>query len=152
MTSRYVAVGATTFALMVICAPIIAEAQGRKIEVLNLDAIVKNNPLQTGGETAAIIAALPASNNELGILVMSKNRLHHHDRQDHVLYLARGSGAARLENASGQIETRPINPGDILVLPRGTKHAFEKTGSENLVFLVVAGSDSDSHEGATFHE
>ncbi len=132
--------------------PTIAAAQDKKIEVLNLDTIVKNNPLQPGGDTAAIVTTLRAGDNELGILVMSKNRLHHHARQDHVLYLARGSGMAKLENTSGQIETRPIKPGDILSLPHGTKHAFEKTGSEDLVFLVVAGPGSDSPEDTTFHE
>jgi quercetin dioxygenase-like cupin family protein len=47
-------------------------------------------------------------------------------------------GVARLENASGQIEMRPIEPGDILSLPRGRKHGFRKSSDEDLVFLVVA--------------
>ena len=83
---------------------------------------------------------------------MSKNRLHHHEAQDHVLYVARGHGTARLETATGQIETRSIQPGDILSLPRGKKHGFEKTGTENLVFLVVATPLPPGVEETTFHE
>src|SRR5216684_575576 len=108
-------------------------AQDRGITVTSLEAILKKN-LRSGGGTG------------MGILVMSKNRLHHHDRQDHVLYLVRGSGTARLENASGKIETRPIKPGDILELPRGKKHGFEKTGDQDLVFLVVSAPGSDAPE------
>ncbi|MBI4273090.1 MAG: cupin domain-containing protein [Rhizobiales bacterium] len=139
----------TTFAAAAPGTP--AGAQDRKIAVSALDNIVKQNPLPLG-ETAAIVASFPAGDNELGILVMSRNRLHHHARQNHVLYLARGRGLARLESAEGKIETRPIKPGDILDLPAGRKHAFTKTGEENLVFLVLAGPGRDDPADTTHHE
>jgi len=120
--------------------------------VTALDALVGQNPLQPGGDTSSMIGSFPSGDNELGILVMSRNRLHHHPKQDHVLYLARGHGIARLENASGALEQRPIKPGDILSLPRGRKHAFHKTGEENLVFLVLAGPGRDDFADTTFHE
>ena len=126
-------------------------AQDRGITVTSLEAILKKN-LRSGGGTAAIVATIPAGDTGMGILVMSKNRLYHHDRQDHVLYLVRGSGTARLENASGKIETRPIKPGDILELPRGKKHGFEKTGDQDLVFLVVSAPGSDALEDTVFDE
>jgi mannose-6-phosphate isomerase-like protein (cupin superfamily) len=109
-----------------------------KIEVSNLETILKDNPLQPSGPSASIVASIRAGDIELGILVMSKNRLHHHPHQDHVLYLVSGKGTAWLENVSGRIETRPIKPGDLFSLPRGKKHGFEKAGQEDLVFLVVA--------------
>lgn len=124
----------------------------REIAVTELDAVVRQNPLQPGGETAAMIASFPSGDNELGILMMSRNRLHHHAKQDHVLYLARGHGIARLENARGAIETRAIKPGDILSLPRGRKHAFHKTGEDDLVFLVLAGPGRDDFADTTLHE
>jgi quercetin dioxygenase-like cupin family protein len=83
---------------------------------------------------------------------MSKNRLHHHSHQDHVLYVVRGRGTAKLENATGQVETRMIEPGDILSLPRGKKHGFEKSGNEDLVFLVVATPLPPGVEETTYHE
>ncbi len=118
--------------------PIAVAEAGDKIQVANLDTILKDNPLQHGGPTASIIASLRAGDAELGILVVSENRLHHHPHQDHVLYLVRGRGIARLEDASGQIEMRAIEPGNLFRLPRGQKHGFAKTGQEDLVFLVVA--------------
>ncbi len=126
-------------------------AADRRISVSELDAMVRDHPLPAG-ETAVLIAAFPSGDNELGVLVMSRNQLRHHAHQDHVLYLARGHGLARLENADGHIATRAIKPGDILTLPRGRQHAFEKTGEDNLVFLVLAGPGHDDLGDTTFHE
>jgi mannose-6-phosphate isomerase-like protein (cupin superfamily) len=121
-----------------------------KIEVNNLEAILKGNPLQPGGPTASIISSIRAGDIGLGVLVMSKNRLHQHPHQDHVLYLVSGRGTAWLENASGQVETRSIKPGDLFSLPRGKKHGFEKTGQEDLVFLVVATPSSEAGEETVY--
>jgi oxalate decarboxylase/phosphoglucose isomerase-like protein (cupin superfamily) len=126
-------------------------AQQRDIAVSALNEIVRQHPLPAG-ETAAIVATFAAGDNELGVLVMSRNRLHHHALQDHVLFVARGQGLARLEDGQGRIERRAIKPGDILVLPRMKKHAFEKTGETDLVFLVLAGPGRDDYADTTFHE
>jgi quercetin dioxygenase-like cupin family protein len=65
--------------------------------------------------------------------------------------LVRGQRVAKLENASGQIETRPIKPGDLFSLPRGLKHGFE-AGDEDLVFLVVSTPLPQGVEETTYHE
>jgi mannose-6-phosphate isomerase-like protein (cupin superfamily) len=127
-------------------------ADESNIAVSNLDAIVENHPLAADGPTDTIVASIRAGGAEVSVLVMSRNRLHHHEAQDHVLYLARGHGIARLENAAGQVEIRPIKSGDILSLPRGKKHGFAKTGTENLVFLVIATPLPHGVEETTFHE
>lgn len=126
-------------------------ADAERIEVKQLDAIVKNHPLAPDA-TAEIVEYVRAGGAEVGVLVMRKNRLHHHSHQDHVLYLARGIGVAKLENAAGEVETRTVRPGDILSLPRGKKHGFEKTGEEDLVFLVVATALPPGVEETTYHE
>ena len=82
---------------------------------------------------------------------MSRNRLHHHEAQDHVLYLVRGHGVAKLETGSGQIEALD-QAGDFFSLPRGLKHSFEKSGDEDLVFLVVATQLPQGVEETTYHE
>ena len=138
-------------ALIALPTPTAVAGSDDKIEVTDLDAILKDHPLQPGGPTVSIVASMRAGDAELGILVMSKNRLHHHPRQDHVLYLVSGRGAAWLETASGRIETRPIKPGDLFSLPRGKKHGFEKTGPEDLVFLVVATPLSDAGDDDTVY-
>jgi mannose-6-phosphate isomerase-like protein (cupin superfamily) len=138
-------------ALIALPTPIAAAETGDMIAVANLDAILKDNPLHPGGHTASIVASLRAGDAELGILVMTENRLHHHPRQDHVLYLVRGRGVAWLENASGQIETRAIEPGHLFRLPRGKKHGFAKAGDEDLVFLVVATPLPDASDQDTVY-
>jgi quercetin dioxygenase-like cupin family protein len=143
------------FALLVL-APSLAgtcsvAADDDRIEVNQLDAIVRTNPLPREA-TAAIVASMRAGGAEIGILVMQENKLHHHSHQDHVLYLVRGEGTAKLENAAGQVETRPIRPGDILGLPRGKKHGFERSGEQNLVFLVVATPLPHGGDETIYHE
>ena len=85
---------------------------------------------------AFVAAARRAGSGELQIVVARKIPLHVHD-QDHVVFVERGTGIARLENAAGAIEARAVKPGEILDVPRGKKHGFEKTGEEDLVLLVV---------------
>jgi quercetin dioxygenase-like cupin family protein len=142
-----VAMPALTLALLT---GLLAPAAADEIEVRALDTIVKDNP--RGGQAASIVESIRAGGAEIGVLVMSENRLHHHSHQDHVLYVARGNGTARLENAAGQIETRAIRPGDILALPRGKKHGFAKSGDDDLVFLVVATPLPPGVEETTYHE
>jgi mannose-6-phosphate isomerase-like protein (cupin superfamily) len=127
-------------------------AHSQEIEVTNLDAIVADHPLEPGGPPAKVVASSVAGNSELQVLVMRQIRLHHHEEEDHVVYVARGEGTARLENAAGEIETRPVQPGDILNLPSGLKHAFDKTGDEDLVLLVVATAGWKPLEDTHFHE
>jgi mannose-6-phosphate isomerase-like protein (cupin superfamily) len=126
-------------------------AEADRIEVKPLDTILKNNPLAPDA-TGAIVEYIRAGGAEVGVLVMRKNRLHHHSHQDHVLFLVRGEAVAKLENAAGQVETRTIRPGDILSLPRGKKHGFEKSSDEDLVFLVVATALAPGVEETTYHE
>ena len=83
-----------------------------------------------------MVASRHAGKGELQIVVARKIPLHIHD-QDHVVFVERGTGTARIENAAGEIDTRQVKPGDIVDVPRGKKHAFDKTGDEDLVLLVV---------------
>jgi mannose-6-phosphate isomerase-like protein (cupin superfamily) len=152
MILRPIPATVSILALGLFAGSITLAASADEIAVRNLDDILKDEPLLPGGSTASIVASIRAGGAELAVLVLSKNRLHHHEAQDHVLYVARGSGTARLENATGQIETRAIKAGDILSLPRGRKHGFEKFGGEDLVFLVVATPLPPGVEETTYHE
>ena len=152
MILGYMPVAVPTLAMMLFAGSTMFAASADDIAVTNLDLILKHEPLLPSGSTASIVASIRAGGAELGVLVLSKNRLHHHQAQDHVLYVARGNGTARLENATGQIETRAIRPGDILSLPRGRKHGFEKSGGEDLVFLVIATPPPPDVEETTYHE
>ncbi len=141
----------TVAASLLIVGAVGSAAADSEIDVRQLDAIVKSSPLASDA-TAAIVEHVRAGGAAVGILVMRQNRLHHHSHQDHVLYLARGVAVATLENAAGQVETRTVRPGDILSLPRGKKHGFEKSSAEDLVFLVVATPLPPGVDETTYHE
>jgi mannose-6-phosphate isomerase-like protein (cupin superfamily) len=113
-----------------------AKAGERTVEVTDLNTVLKTHPLPPGGPGASVVASRRAGKGELQIVVARKIPLHIHD-QDHVVFVERGTGTARIENAVGAIETRPVKPGDIVDVPRGKKHGFAKTGDEDLVLLVV---------------
>jgi len=127
---------AAALAAMLFAAPQAVQARDRAIEVADLDTILKTHPLPPGGPGASVVASRHAGKGELQIVVASKIPLHIHD-QDHVVFVERGTGMARIENAAGEIDTRPVKPGDIVDVSRGKKHGFEKTGDENLVLLVL---------------
>ncbi len=151
MTIKFTFLLSAALALIALPLPAVS-AEASDIEVNTLDAILKDNHLQPGGPPASIVASIRAGDTELGVLVMSKNRLHHHPHQDHVLYLVRGRGTAWLEDASGRVGTRPIKPGDLFSLPRGKKHGFERAGQEDLVFLVVATQPPEAGEDTIYDE
>ncbi len=109
---------AAALAAMLFAAAETAQARDRAIEVTDLETILKTHPLPPGGPGASVVAS------------------RHHD-QDHVVFVERGTGTARIENAAGAIDTRQVKPGDIVDVPRGKKHGFEKMGDENLVLLVL---------------
>jgi quercetin dioxygenase-like cupin family protein len=121
-----------------------------QITITSVAAILPQNPLQPGGPTANVVGSSRAGNSELQMIEMSKIKLHHHDQEDHGVYIARGHGILRM-GEKGQ-ETREVRPGDIINLPRGIPHGFEKRGDENLVLLVVATAGGKPLEDTKFYE
>lgn len=117
-----------------------------KITVNSLDEVLRGNPLPAD-KTAQVTWKTRAGNSELQVIEMSKIKLHHHDQEDHVLYIARGQGTARLGD-----ETRQVKAGDILNLPKGIPHSFTKEGKENLVLIVVATAGWKPLEDTKFYE
>jgi mannose-6-phosphate isomerase-like protein (cupin superfamily) len=143
------AFAALVAALMVVAASPAWAGEG-SIRVTSVDALLQQNPLQAGGPTAKVAGSSRAGNSELQIIEMSQIKLHHHDQEDHIVYVARGRGLLRM-GEKGQ-EIREVKPGDILNLPRGVPHGFEKQGDENLVLLVVATAGWKPLEDTKFYE
>ena len=113
----------------------------------SLDEILKKNPLTPGGPTAKVSGSTKTPTTELQVIEMSRIRLHHHEQEDHILYVARGRGSARLGD-----ESREVKPGDILNIPRRVPHSFTKIGDENLVMVVVATVGWKPLEDTKFYE
>jgi mannose-6-phosphate isomerase-like protein (cupin superfamily) len=143
------AFAALVAALMVVATSPTWAGEG-SIRVTSVDALLQQNPLQAGGPTAKVAGSSRAGNSELQIIEMSQIKLHHHDQEDHIVYGARGRGLLRM-GEKGQ-EIREVKPGDILNLPRGVPHGFEKQGDENLVLLVVATAGWKPLEDTKFYE
>ncbi|HTO05774.1 MAG TPA: cupin domain-containing protein, partial [Myxococcota bacterium] len=53
------------------------------------------------------------------VWIVDREQPHRHDSHDLFVVMLRGSGTMRIGS-----ETRPIAPGSILYVPRGTVHAF----------------------------
>jgi mannose-6-phosphate isomerase-like protein (cupin superfamily) len=119
---------------------------GEKIEVFNLDQLLKEKPLPKD-KTAQATPVTKVEGAELQVLEMSKIRLHSHKQEDHLVYIAKGKGKAVLGK-----ETRDVKVGDILFIPRNVPHSFDKTGEENLVLLVIATPGWKPLEDTTFHD
>jgi mannose-6-phosphate isomerase-like protein (cupin superfamily) len=114
-----------------------AKAQEGGVTVTNLDTLLRQHPLPPG-TASDIVAERAAGDSKLQVVVESKIPLHVHADTDHMLYIARGTGTAHL---AGQ--NRKIKPGDILFIPHGVEHGFEKDPrSGNIVMLVV---ETSSH-------
>jgi mannose-6-phosphate isomerase-like protein (cupin superfamily) len=127
-----------------------ALAQEGAFNAADLGAVLAGKPQVDGPNK--VMRTFVANKSQLQVLTITKIKLHHHAEEDHVVYVAKGAGSGRFEVAPGKIETRPVKVGDIFVLPKNLKHAFEKTGNEDLVLLVVATVGWKPLEDTKFHE
>lgn len=127
-----------------------ALAQDGAFGSADLAAVLAGKPQADGPNK--VMRTFIANKSQLQVLTITKIKLHHHEQEDHVVYVAKGAGTGRFEVAPGKIETRPVKVGDIFVLPKKLKHAFEKSGGEDLVLLVVATVGWKPLEDTKFHE
>jgi len=91
--------------------------------------------LWTGKHTQLVIMTIPPD-EEIGEEV--------HEDNDQVLSFVSGVGEARVAGSR-----RKIAPGDLVVVPAGTKHNFVNTGPNPLVLYTVYGPPE--HPGTTVH-
>jgi mannose-6-phosphate isomerase-like protein (cupin superfamily) len=68
-----------------------------------------------------------------------------HEDIDQILSFVAGTGEARVGG-----ETRAVEPGDLVVVPAGTRHDFVNTGPTPLVLYTVYGPP-DHADGAVHH-
>ena len=92
--------------------------------------------LWTGEHTQLVIMTIPPD-GEIGEEV--------HDENDQVLSFVSGVGTAVVAG-----ETKDVAPGDIVVVPAGTKHNFLNAGPNPLVLYTVYGP-ADHADGVVHH-
>jgi mannose-6-phosphate isomerase-like protein (cupin superfamily) len=59
---------------------------------------------------------------------------HHHREIEEIYYLVSGSGLMTVGD-----ETREVNAGDAVYVPRGHRHTLRNTGSEPIKLILVCG-------------
>jgi mannose-6-phosphate isomerase-like protein (cupin superfamily) len=91
--------------------------------------------LWTGQYTQLVTMTIPVG-GEIGAEV--------HEHNDQILSFIAGQGEARVGG-----ETKPVVPGDVVVVPAGTKHNFVNTGDEPLVLTTLYGPPD--HAPGTVH-
>jgi mannose-6-phosphate isomerase-like protein (cupin superfamily) len=74
---------------------------------------------------------------------------HHHREMEEIYYIVSGSGLMTVGD-----ETREVEAGDAVYVPRGHRHTLENTGNQPITLLVACGPAffyedeiSDPHEG-----
>lgn len=127
-----------------------ALAQQAGFDAFDLPAVLAGKPQVDGANK--VMRTFVASRSQLQVLTITNIKLHHHEQEDHVVYVAKGAGSGRFEVAPDKIESRAVKVGDFFVLPKNLKHAFTKTGGEDLVLLVVATVGWKPLEDTKFHE
>ena len=137
-------------AVLAIALAAAASAQEAAFNAADIAAVVAGKPEVDG--LNKVMRTFVANRSQLQVLTITNIKLHHHALEDHIVYVAKGAGNGRFEVAPGKIESRPVKVGDIFVLPKNLRHAFEKTGGEDLVLLVVATVGWKPLEDTKFHE
>jgi mannose-6-phosphate isomerase-like protein (cupin superfamily) len=92
--------------------------------------------LWTGDHTQLVIMTIPPG-GEIGEEV--------HEGIDQILTFVSGTAEARVAG-----ETKSVAPGDLVVVPAGTKHNFVNTGPNPLVLYTVYGPPEHA-DGAVHH-
>jgi mannose-6-phosphate isomerase-like protein (cupin superfamily) len=92
--------------------------------------------LWTGKHTQLVIMTIPPGGDIW---------LETHHENDQILGFVSGTGEARVGG-----EVRPIEPGDLVIVPAGTEHNFVNTGPDPLVLYTVYGPP-DHADGTVHH-
>jgi mannose-6-phosphate isomerase-like protein (cupin superfamily) len=92
--------------------------------------------LWTGKNTQVVTMTIPPG-GEIGDEV--------HEHGDQILAFLSGAGEARVAG-----EVRPVQAGDLVAVPAGTRHNFVNTGTDPLVLYTVYGPPE--HPDGTVHK
>ena len=120
--------------------PVTAPRSGPAVTVSIVDFLDRNfigrEPLKE-----SILACKPLETVRL--LQMREGVARHvHDRADEIIYVVAGEGAVRIDE-----EMAPVRAGSLVVVPNGSRHAFERRGKNPLIIVsTLVGSACESAE------
>nr|VFJ88944.1 MAG: Cupin [Candidatus Kentron sp. H]VFJ89772.1 MAG: Cupin [Candidatus Kentron sp. H]VFJ97181.1 MAG: Cupin [Candidatus Kentron sp. H] len=67
----------------------------------------------------------------------AKAELHIHPISDRIITVVKGTGHAFVKTATGSVDTKPVEPGDVILFPQGTPHAFWGSEENPMTVQVV---------------
>jgi len=85
----------------------------------SLEMLLAEHPLEQGKDFQVTEIGRDASSSHHLVWIADREQPHRHDAHDLFVVILRGSGTMRIG-----AEARPVGPGSILYVPRGTPHAF----------------------------
>ena len=88
-------------------------------ETPELSELVRLAALPEGEDFRVVELGRDARTSHHAVAIRDREVPHRHDRHDLFVVLLRGHGAMQLGD-----EERPVGPGSLLYVPRGTPHAF----------------------------
>ncbi|HUS10900.1 MAG TPA: cupin domain-containing protein [Pyrinomonadaceae bacterium] len=84
-----------------------------------------------GGYVTADVIDISAKTPGLDVMLARFNREHWHD-EDEVRFIIRGRGIFHIRPAAGPLTAIEVEPGDLLTVPRGTRHWFDLCADRNI--------------------
>jgi len=100
-------------------------------EILSAYAVEIQALKERGGYvTADVIDVTPATPN-LETMLAKFNREHWHD-EDEVRFIIRGRGLFHIHPSIGPVTAIEMEPGDLICVPRGTRHWFDLCGDRTI--------------------
>ena len=85
----------------------------------SLAALLAEHPLEKGKDFQVIEIGRDASSSHHLVWIVKGEQPHRHETHDLFVVMLRGYGTMRMGS-----ETRPLAPGSLVYVPRGTPHAF----------------------------
>jgi mannose-6-phosphate isomerase-like protein (cupin superfamily) len=136
-TGRSCAAAAALAALLIAaCArppePTLDAVFGSERRTEALEALARSETLAPGEAFRVVEIGRDRHTSHHLVWIREREVPHRHARHDLVVFMLRGYGAMRLGD-----EERPVGPGSVLYVPRGTPHAFRNTSGEVAVAYAV---------------
>ncbi len=100
-----------------------------------LDEVAARPMLAPDQNIAVVELGRDARTSHHVVAIRNGEQPHRHDRHDLLVVILRGHGTMLLGALGG--ETRPLGPGSILYVPRGTVHAFRNLADSPAVAYAV---------------
>lgn len=84
-----------------------------------------------GGYVTADVIDISEKTPGLDVMLARFNREHWHD-EDEVRFIIRGRGIFHIQPAEGPLTAIEVEPGDLITVPRGTRHWFDLCHDRNI--------------------